>query len=61
MITPSLSVAVVKTIEPVLLITNKMDSNETVEVKPPLNQKNEAMPINIRILSAEFRQGMVKS
>jgi hypothetical protein len=59
MITPSLTVAIVKTLEPVQLVIDKIDSSEKLEINLPVNQKNEATFVNIRILSAKFRQGMV--
>ena len=59
MITPSLPVAIVKTLEPIQLVIDKIDSTEKLEINLPGDQNNEATSVNIRILSAEFRQGMV--
>jgi hypothetical protein len=58
-ITPGLPVAVVKTLEQIVLEIEKENSTETVKINPPLGRNSEITPLNIRILSAEFRLGMV--
>ena len=61
LITPGLPVAITKIINPIVMNIEKENSTETIEVLPPVNRQNEITSLNIRILSAEFRQGMVGS
>ena len=50
----------VKTLTPEILTINKInDSTESLKIKPPCGMSTDS-PLKIRLLSVEFREGMVK-